>query len=361
MNKDKPRKIPIIFYISAISSLAAFFILRAARGSYSFADKVSSGVGAFLRRLFTDPPDLFSFSLFEAIICLIPVILTLLIFFAVRAFKRRRKCRFLLTIVSIIGIIYTFYALMMGASYHTTPLEDKLSLDADAEITAAELDMTLDIIIPELNALAEEVGFDGSTTVMPYSFDELSAKICDAYSIVSDTYGIVPKISTRAKPIYFSGVMSTFRITGIYTFYTGEANVNMAYPDYNLPFTVAHELAHQRGIMRENEANFVAFLVCISSADPYIRYSGYLNLFEYVASALHKADPQMYRQLFAELDVLAIREMSAYSEFFNKYRDSVASEISGVVNDTYLTIQGTAGTASYGMVVDLAVAYYKSK
>ena len=41
--------------------------------------------------------------------------------------------------------------------------------------------------------------------------------------------------------------------------------------------------------------------------------------------------------------------------------ESVASEISGVVNDTYLTIQGTPGTASYGMVVDLAVAYYKAK
>ena len=358
MNKDKPRKIPIIFYISAISSLAAFFILRAARGSYSFADKVSSGVGAFLRRLFTYPTDLFSFSLFEAIICLIPVILTLLIFFAVRAFKRRRKCRFLLTIVSIIGIIYTFYALMMGASYHTTPLEDKLSLDADAEITAAELDMTLDIIIPELNALAEEVGFDGSTTVMPYSFDKLSAKICDAYSTVSDTYGIVPKISTRAKPIYFSGVMSTFRITGIYTFYTGEANVNMAYPDYNLPFTVAHELAHQRGIMRENEANFVAFLVCISSTDPYIRYSGYLNMYEYLISALYKTDRELWQKQASRLCEKSIADIKASNAVYEQYADTVVGDISHSINDMYLQANGTQGTVSYGLVTRLAVAYY---
>jgi len=53
--------------------------------------------------------------------------------------------------------------------------------------------------------------------------------------------------------------------------------------------------------------------------------------------------------------------MVAYSDFFEKYRDSVASEVSGVVNDTFLTIQGTEGSASYGMVVDLAVAYYKDK
>ena len=32
----------------------------------------------------------------------------------------------------------------------------------------------------------------------------------------------------------------------------------------------------------------------------------------------------------------------------------------GTVNDSYLQSQGTPGTKSYGMVVDLAVAYHKS-
>ena len=59
---------------------------------------------------------------------------------------------------------------------------------------------------------------------------------------------------------------------------------------------------------------------------------------------------------------MAVRyEMSAYADFFEKYKESVASDVSGAVNNTYLTIQGTAGTASYGMVVDLAVAYYNVK
>jgi hypothetical protein len=49
----------------------------------------------------------------------------------------------------------------------------------------------------------------------------------------------------------------------------------------------------------------------------------------------------------------------AYSQFFDKYRDSVASEVTGTVNDVFLQSQGQkAGTQSYGLVVDLAVAYY---
>ena len=52
-------------------------------------------------------------------------------------------------------------------------------------------------------------------------------------------------------------------------------------------------------------------------------------------------------------------EMAAYSVFFTKYANSTASTVTGAVNDTFLKLQGTEGTKSYGMVVDLAVAYFK--
>jgi YesN/AraC family two-component response regulator len=51
---------------------------------------------------------------------------------------------------------------------------------------------------------------------------------------------------------------------------------------------------------------------------------------------------------------------SYFSKFFKKYVKSVTSQISGAVNDAYLQSQGTAGRKSYGMVVDLTVAYLKS-
>ena len=45
---------------------------------------------------------------------------------------------------------------------------------------------------------------------------------------------------------------------------------------------------------------------------------------------------------------------------FEPYRYSTASDVAEKVNDTYLKWQGeTAGTKSYGLVVDLAVAYLK--
>jgi hypothetical protein len=52
--------------------------------------------------------------------------------------------------------------------------------------------------------------------------------------------------------------------------------------------------------------------------------------------------------------------MAAYNDFYDKYRDSTVSQVSGTINDSYLQSQGTVGTKSYGMVVDLAVAYFKT-
>ena len=155
--------------------------------------------------------------------------------------------------------------------------------------------------------------------------------------------------------------MSYTHITGLYTYFTGEANIDAAFPDYTLPYTAAHEFAHQRGIARENEANFVAFLICISSEDTYIQYSGYMNMLEYLLSALYSADKDVYQQFYSRMNTKAKAELRAYSNFFDKYRDATISKISGTVNDSYLKLQGTEGSKSYGMVVDLAVAFYKTK
>ena len=35
-----------------------------------------------------------------------------------------------------------------------------------------------------------------------------------------------------------------------------------------------HEQTHLRGFMNEAEANFVAYLACENSSDPYFEYSG---------------------------------------------------------------------------------------
>ena len=98
----------------------------------------------------------------------------------------------------------------------------------------------------------------------------------------------------------------------------------------------------------------------MESDDAYIRYCGYLNVYEYLVSALYTANKERYKQSYGELDTEIKEELAAYRVFFQKYQDNVAADISQATNNAYLQSQGAQeGTKSYNMVVDLAVAYYR--
>ena len=197
---------------------------------------------------------------------------------------------------------------------------------------------------------------------MPYSYYEMTGKLNDAFAAYAEKADYISSFRASVKPVVLSVPMTYTHISGVYTFFTGEANVNVNFPDFCTPYTTAHEMSHQRGIAREDEANFVAFLVCMESDDVYIRYSALVNLLQYVSSALSRADSELYATVYRGHYSSALRsELSAYSKFFDEYRQSTASTVVGAVNDTFLQSQGqTQGTQSYGLVVDLFVAYYKS-
>ena len=213
----------------------------------------------------------------------------------------------------------------------------------------------------EIDAIADELDFDISgACIMPYDYTTLVGKVNDAYEAYAAKADYVGHFDTYAKPMAISPLFTYTHISGIYTFMTGEVNINTNYPDFIRPFTIAHEFSHQRGIAREDEANFVAYLVCIESDDAFVRYSGYANLLQYVTDALWSADKELYRKYARTyMPTVISKEFAAYSAFFDKYRESTASQVTGAVNNTFLGSQGqSAGTKSYGLVVDLAVAYY---
>ncbi|MBR6682287.1 MAG: DUF3810 domain-containing protein, partial [Clostridia bacterium] len=332
--------------------------------SEPFADFYNQTLGAFVRGTLSYVTYLLPFSLAEAIIIGMPIIVFILIWINAKQTKKgdTEAIRCLVALVSVLSLMYSIFVLGYGMGYHGRPLSYKLGLE-EREVSADELRDTAQAILNEMTPLLDEITFtDNGESVMPYTLDEMNGKLNDTYKKAVQKYTFVQDLRSRIKYIALSEPMTYTHISGVYSYYTGEANLNINFPDYNLPYTAAHELAHQRGIAPENEANFVAFLVCMESDDAYIKYSAYMNMFEYVANALYSADSDKYSEFIGETDVRIRKEMVSYNAFFEKYRESVASDVSDVVNDTYLKSQGQKeGTKSYGMVVDLAVAYYKQK
>ena len=356
------RKLPlfciILYAISAICGLLYVLFVTIPEFSDFFNKYISSVLRAILSHLTSWIP----FSLAEYLLLLVPVIIFVLSLIGIKHYGSswRNVGIFCLIVLSVVSYIFSSFTLAFVPAYRGSTLDKKMGLDKQA-VSAEELYFTALILADKIHEEIDEIKFTSEgTSVMPYGYDEMDDKLMAAYSKACDKYDFIQRLDSNVKRVMLSEPMTYTHISGVYTFFTGEANLNVNFPDYSLPNTAAHELAHQRGIAREDEANFVAFLVCSESDDAYLRYSAYLNLYEHVISALYSADRDYYSLVYYELPKEARQELVAFSEFFDKYRDSVASNVSETVNDTFLTINGTEGTKSYGMVVDLAVAYYKA-
>ena len=164
------------------------------------------------------------------------------------------------------------------------------------------------------------------------------------------------------KAVRFSRLMSRLDFTGVYCPYTGESNVNMDSPACLLPATVAHELAHQRGLTSEQECNFLGVLASVTSGDDVYAYSGWLLGYIHLGNALYAADYDRWEQVYFSLPETVRSDLDDNNAYWRQFADTAVKEVSNQVYDRFLKSYGQEdGMRSYGMVVDLLVAYYKDK
>ena len=357
--ENKIITVPVI--ISIIAGIISVVVWRLSIKYVEIADFCTGTISFVMRFVLTKTTYFIPFSLAEFMLySLVP----LFTFLFVKLVTARRKWlalfRFFSKTLAVWGIFMFVFTFTLGVCYGTTPVNQKIGFDRRL-LDVEDLSSALEVLIAEITEVSGNINYiysNTGSTVMPYNFHEMNKKLNEAYKNMLEKHRLFKRIYSRVKPVILSEQMSKMHITGIYAFFTGEANLNVDFPDYNLPFTAAHEMAHLMGVGREDEANFVAFLVCIYSDDDYIRYSGLMNMTEYIGNALYKADKDRYYEVMKAAPAIVNQEMAAYSRFFDKYRNTKISKVANTVNNSYLQAQGQEqGVKSYGFVVDLATVY----
>lgn len=359
----RDEKIPLAAKIAFCILGVCAIIYVVAIFSEPFANFFTKYVGSFFRMLLAKITGIIPFSLAELlIISLIPIAVIFIRYaFRSRSFTWKSTLSVLSVPLSVLAVVLSLFVVCLGTSYRTSTLDKRLGFEMGS-VSTQDLCNTAELLAENINALSAELDHDSDRfSIMPYSIRQMNDKLLDAYDSFCEKHNFIFTFDSRLKPVMLSRGLSYAHITGIYTFFTGEANINIDFPDYTTPFTAAHELAHQRGIAREDEANMMAFLVCMESDDTYIRYSAYLSVYEYVSSALYSTDKDAFQKVYGMLSPKVVAEQLAYNRFFDKFADSSLSKVSATVNDAYLQTQGTAGRISYNMVVELTVAYLKNE
>lgn len=182
-------------------------------------------------------------------------------------------------------------------------------------------------------------------------------RLAAAWDAVAERYPVLAGDPPRVRLALLSPLLSRCGLTGIYCPFTAEAHVNGELPPTSLFFTACHEIAHERGFAREDEANFLGYLVCRASDDAAVRYSGSLNAFVHALNELARVDPPRARAAIAALPEPVRCDLGLVRSFWDERR-SMMTAVAEHTNHTFLKAQGRPeGRASYGRMAHLLVAY----
>ncbi len=343
---------------------AALLIKRLAGFSPSFVENVySQGIYPVLMKPVSWLTGLFPLSLWEIslilLVIFIPVWIVVLI---IRAIKRKSAKVFVPTLVNtvmILSIWFFMQTIMWNINYERYPFSQLAGLDVRPSSVDELYDLCEQLII-NTNTLRAQVAEDeNGVMTVPGGYQSVFDRTQIGFDNAALKYPFLAGRYGRPKPVMFSRLMSHTHIIGLYACITGEANIDVDIPDFDLASTVMHEMAHQRGFAREDEANYIAWVTCMAHPDPDFKYSASVMSLIYAMNALYGEDPDLYFALSKNYSEGLKRDLADSSTYWKQFQGT-AQKVADIVNDTYIKLNGDAnGVKSYGRMVDLLLAEYR--
>lgn len=318
---------------------------------------IRGAVSAFTR--------IFPFSLVEIsayILAVVLVVVFLVRFFRLIFLRKEASVQFLSFIISLVlagaYFLFTFYV-MWGLNYYREPLSVRLDLP-ERQYTEEELyEVCLDLA-EHAKAERENVLVDTSG-IFCGTFNDMKKDVVEAYTVFGATRPSFKANVPQVKPIWASEFFSKCGISGIYIFLTEEANINVNEPFLYQPFSAAHETGHFMGYASEEDASFLAFIVCRDAKSSSVKYSGYMHALTNCGNALAAANRELYDQLRSVYSDGMNADLAFYSEYYNRYADTEVWNKSNDLNDSYLKANNQEkGVLSYKEDVALILRFYDS-
>lgn len=359
--------IPFIF----ITNLITFLLQLTSRINPSFAEWYANNIYPLLVITISRISGLFPFSfvelLFVLLLCyflliLIPLPIQRMVRSTHRqhsriTYKKHSSIKNLLHIGAFISLMLLIFNLTCGINYQRNTFASYTPYKIENS-SLNDLVSLSDFLIDTTNALSYQIPIN-EDGVMDIKMD-LRLDAVSAMENIGRTYPVLSGYYPKPKPIFNSVFMSYQQITGIYSPFTMEANYNRHIPDYNIPQVMCHELAHLKGFMREDEAEFIAILASRESDNIYFQYSSNLIALTYCLNAIYSTgDKILYASLYDKLGAQVKGELTNANGYWNDYEGFI-SELSEKANDAYLKVNDQSdGVKSYGRVVDLLLAERK--
>ncbi|HET9826740.1 MAG TPA: DUF3810 domain-containing protein, partial [Chitinophagaceae bacterium] len=181
----------------------------------------------------------------------------------------------------------------------------------------------------------------------------------EAYIAAVEKYPFLNYQPRSIKPSLFSYAGDIFGFEGYYNPFSGEGQVNTTVPVFTQPFVACHEIGHQVGYAKENEANFAGFLACRMHPSPVFRYSVYFDMYNYTIGSLFRNDSVRAKQYLKALHPQVKRDYDERKRFFKKYRNPIEPVITWIYGKYLQANNQPAGKRTYSEVIAFLIAYQR--
>ena len=258
-------------------------------------------------------------------------------------------------LILIFVSIYIVFNVFWGLNYNRKGIAWQLNLP-EIEYDTIHLKLIQGLLLQKVNEtkrllVDENISYPDNKDLFK------RAKIC-----YDDAFVVYPFIQYKSSSVKSSlyGLLGDYvGFTGYYNPFTGEAQVNTTVPKFLLPYITLHEMAHQLGYAKEDEANFSGYLAAVNSHDTLFQYSTYLDLFVYTNREVYYFDSTASRLAATQLIPEVKADLLEWRRFNKKYTSVFEHAINWLYGKYLEENQQPKGLGSYNEVIATLIAYYK--
>lgn len=276
------------------------------------------------------------------------------------AWKRKLTRRYFVLALQqsifILLFLYVFFNLLWGLNYNRIGIARQLDLQVKP-YSLADLDTLTNALQTKANHYAGFV-----TKAQRDSFrskKHLFKGAVEAYRSAANDHPFLEYHPRSIKPSLFSYAGNYLGFQGYYNPFSGEGQVNTTVPVFLEPFVTSHEIAHQLGYGKENEANFAGYLAIRSYPSNAFRYSVYYDLYNYSVGELMRRDTSMARSYQRKAHPQLLKDQQEFRDFYRKYRNPIEPVIMWGYGHFLKANNQPAGKRTYNEVVAWLIAFYK--
>lgn len=300
------------------------------------------------------------------IILVVAIVLSILLIFLRKRIKYKKFTSVYLKTLLVIALsVGLLYSLNCSALYRCTMLSKDCS-----EYNVYEIIDCYNEVATKCNELSTKVTRNAEgEAIYQGNLDKAIRNAIKKFASANKRFkGYVP----RVKNFMYEAIYYQIGIIGMYYPFSMEANTSRHLTDLTKAYTASHELCHLKGYIYEDEANFMAFRICIESDDEFLQYAGYLGVLAYLnsdmMSTIWNTDKSLYSaEYLVAINYDVLDDLDTYkSEGVKKLEESNTVIPEEVIEEVTETITDAVEEyyqyeANYEEVTKLILKYYDGK